>query len=352
MFGWIPALWRITDQQVLASAGLDAYVVCFVLRWRAFSSADPPQFLAFFRMAIKCLGVTLFFALVVLKPVHDAFPDDNNLGNHTRNDTSNLFTRVSSPLVTLNFDAARKRPSFADHISTDYLWMYLIFAWLFTGLAIYLLRRETERIIDIRQEYLGNQSTVTDRTIRLSGIPPYLQSEEKIQAFIEQLEIGKVDSVMLCRKWQELDDAMDRRMDLMRKLEEAWTVYLGQRRVERNLETLPIAQPPPPGPDAEQDWDEEDGPLLNPPPNGAAPAVPYARPRPMTTLRYGFLKLRSKPIDAIDYYEEKLRTVDERIKELRKKEFEPMPIAFVTMDSVAACVRVEGDLFQTTTELT
>lgn len=27
LFGWIPALWRITDQQVLASAGLDAYVV-------------------------------------------------------------------------------------------------------------------------------------------------------------------------------------------------------------------------------------------------------------------------------------------------------------------------------------
>jgi len=27
-FGWIPVLWRITDEQVLSSAGLDAYVVC------------------------------------------------------------------------------------------------------------------------------------------------------------------------------------------------------------------------------------------------------------------------------------------------------------------------------------
>lgn len=26
-FGWIPMIWRITEQQVLASAGLDAYVV-------------------------------------------------------------------------------------------------------------------------------------------------------------------------------------------------------------------------------------------------------------------------------------------------------------------------------------
>ena len=27
LFGWIPALYRITEQEVLASAGLDAYVV-------------------------------------------------------------------------------------------------------------------------------------------------------------------------------------------------------------------------------------------------------------------------------------------------------------------------------------
>ena len=31
MFGWIPALWKITEQQVLASAGLDAFVVWMVL---------------------------------------------------------------------------------------------------------------------------------------------------------------------------------------------------------------------------------------------------------------------------------------------------------------------------------
>lgn len=28
MFGWLPVLWKINDQQILASAGLDAYVVC------------------------------------------------------------------------------------------------------------------------------------------------------------------------------------------------------------------------------------------------------------------------------------------------------------------------------------
>ena len=27
LFGWIPALWRISDAEILATAGLDAYVV-------------------------------------------------------------------------------------------------------------------------------------------------------------------------------------------------------------------------------------------------------------------------------------------------------------------------------------
>lgn len=28
LFGWMPVLWRISEEQVLASAGLDAFVVC------------------------------------------------------------------------------------------------------------------------------------------------------------------------------------------------------------------------------------------------------------------------------------------------------------------------------------
>lgn len=28
LFGWMPALWRISEKQVLTSAGLDAFVVC------------------------------------------------------------------------------------------------------------------------------------------------------------------------------------------------------------------------------------------------------------------------------------------------------------------------------------
>ena len=291
-------------------------------------------------MAIKFLAVTSFFALVVINPVHERFQDDlpPNEPNKTHNDTT-YFARAQLPIATI---AADDDPE--TMYPTDYLWMYLVFAYVFTGLAMYLIVTESRRIIEIRQEYLGSQSTITDRTIRLSGIPRELQSEEKIKEFIEELEIGKVESVMLCKKWQKLDKRMTQRMNVVRKLEEAWTVYLGFRRVERNLETLPIAQPVPPtaNTNANEDEDEdenehrEDSQLLV---NGGPHHAPYGRTRPTTRIWYGPLKLRYRIVDAIDYYEAQLHKLDQEIVVLREKQFAPTTLAFVTMDSVATCVR-------------
>jgi hypothetical protein len=294
---------------VLASAGLDAYV-----------------YLAFFKMAIKFLLVTLFFALAVIKPVHDTHPEGKKTPppdeeHHDRREPRSPFTLLASEY----------------EYATDYLWMYLVFVYLFTGLIMYLIVSETRRIIDIRQEYLGSQTTITDRTIRLSGIPTELRSEDKITEFIEDLQIGKVESVTLCRNWKELDSTVVKRQAILRKLEEAWTVHLGSHRVERSLETLPIVQPTPLQTVDEDHRDTDEGShLIRQVAHDPDHIVPYGLPRPTTKLRYGRFKLRYKVVDAIDYYEEKLRRIDEEIRALRKKEFEATPLAFVTMDSVAS----------------
>ena len=300
------------------------------------------QFLAFFKMAVKFLSIALFFALVVIKPVHDTFeatPPGKGKGKHG-NETETLdspldFFRTTKRSLTLE---SLRAMSPTIPFETDYLWMYLVFAYFFSIVLMYMIISNTRKIIEIRQEYLGSQTTITDRTIRLSGIPKELQAEDKIKEFMEGLDIGKVESVTLCRQWKELDDMMVKRNDILRRLEEAWTVYLGFRRVERNLETLPILQPSPPGPGATQepdDADEESDHLLGG--NGQSQPRPYARTRPKMKIRFGRLWLQSKEVDAIDYHEEKLRITDDKIRELRRKEFEPTPLAFVTMDSVAAC---------------
>lgn len=263
----------------------------------------------------------------MIKPVHDTHPEGKKpyLGGDGNKKDERLEMR-SDTLWS----------SWAEHdyeYYTDYLWMYLVFVYLFTALILYLIVSETRRIIDIRQEYLGSQTTITDRTIRLSGIPLDLRSEEKIKQFIEDLQIGRVESVTLCRNWKELDDKIIRRQAILRKLEEAWTVHLGSRRVERSLETLPVIQPRPPQADGD---DREDSRLLNGTDRDPEDVVPYARQRPTAKIWYGPFRLRYRTVDAIDFYEEKLRRLDDEIRTLRKKEFEPTPLAFVTMDSVAS----------------
>ena len=218
------------------------------------------------------------------------------------------------------------------------MWVYVVFVYLFSGIAMYMIITETKRVIQIRQKYLGSKSSVTDRTIRLSGIPEHLRSEETIKKTIESLEIGKVESVVLCKNWKELDGLINERMSVLRKLEESWTVHLGARRVERNLETLPIVQPSPPGPGADSGNDDEQDELLNSQRLGQPHVAPYACERPTTRMWFGFLNLRSRKIDAIDYYEEHLRRLDDKIKAAREKEYSPTALAFVTMDSIAACV--------------
>lgn len=204
--------------------------------------------------------------------------------------------------------------------------MYVVFTYVLTGLAVYLLIQETTKIIQTRQRYLGSQSSTTDRTIRLSGIPTAMLSEEKIKEFVEGLQIGKVQNVTLCRDWRELDILMTERSKTLRKLERAWIKYQGFKRHTRD-NTLPLVRPYPGNSDPERSqllWEDGRRPLVS-------------NSRPTARLWYGPFKLRYRSIDAIDYYEETLRKLDEKITVARKKECPPTEFAFVTMESTSAC---------------
>jgi hypothetical protein len=190
-----------------------------------------------------------------------------------------------------------------------------------------MLLQETNQIIRTRQTYLGNQTSTTDRTIRLSGVPQDLGTEEKIKEFIEGLRVGKVESITICRKWRELDELMDERLEVIRELERAWTKHLGYKRPKSDGNTLPLTN------QHVQDDDNERSGLLSESERGVSD---YSNERPKTRIWYGPFKLRFRMIDAIDYYEEKLRKIDEYIQNAREKEYPATEIAFVTMESIAA----------------
>lgn len=292
------------------------------------------QFLSFFRLATKYIAIVFFFSLVVLLPIHVHESGDYGMPQHSTNSTK-ASTQDYDQLALLHHTYHDEQTSPPSQKPTDsMLWVYACFVYFFSFLLLYFIVTETKKIIRIRQEYLGSKSTVTDRTIRLSGIPEALRSEEMIKETIENLQIGKVESVLLCKDWKEIDNLMAKRMSVLRKLEEAWTVYLGHPKHGGNKA---LTQGSTPGPNPQ---DEESLRLLDGDSNDQSTHDAWATDRPTTRIWYGFLGLQSRSVDAIDYYEEKLRRLDEQIKSSRNKVFKPMPIAFVTMDSTAASVGI------------
>lgn len=284
-------------------------------------------------MSIKLFGIMFLLTCAIIVPInyhfdHDHFPTPGNGRNSTNPE---LFTqrtyeswKAGGSLVALGKDSKDKLPDMS------YLWAYLLFTYFFTALALHFITTQTRQIIKTRQDYLGSQSTITDRTIKLSGIPKELRSEDKIKEFLEKLEIGKVESVTLCRDWRKLDELMERRTYTLRKLEEAWTEHIGQSKTK---------QAKPAGNPQSDDLDDSSEPdhLENDNLLGESHVTSYEKPRPTTRIWYGFLNLQSKKIDAIDYFEEQLRKLDEIITAGRKREYRPTPLAFVTMDSIPAC---------------
>ncbi|POS83013.1 hypothetical protein EPUL_004734, partial [Erysiphe pulchra] len=315
--GWIPVLHSVTEDQVLETAGLDAYV-----------------FLAFFKMSIRLFSTIFFIAIAVLAPLNSHFDWLPTLGDpkgHHNSSKINTFSNnhhktvyTTIPLTTV---VIAKKDDVPD---PTYLWAYLVFTYVFTGLAIYFMTSQTKTIINVRQKYLGCQSSVTYRTFKLSGVPPELRTESKIRDLIDKFGIGRVESVSIARNWKNLDRLMDQRVKLLRKLEAVWTIYLTQKsRNENKLSenrSLYLQ-------DSIQTSQTEDEPLLNQGQNGTE----TDNCRPKAKVYFGILSWRSREVDAIDLYGERLRCLDEKIISARNDQYPSTSTAFITMDSISAC---------------
>lgn len=281
-------------------------------------------------MAIRIFSIMIFFAAVVLTPINSHFRGPMDFKTTTPGVQMELFFTDGSETPLLVQGEKHKEKE------TGYLWAYLVFTYFFSVLVLYILNKETVRVLRIRQEYLGTQSTITDRTFRLSGIPNSLRSEEKLKELVEKLEIGQVEKVVLCRDWDKLDGLMEERARCLRQLELTWSDYHSKLEVNQSGLSGRLD-----GSNARRDSDasghsagDEARALQGLAESGLGVEE---RERPKIRLWYGFLRLQSRKTDAIDYYEEKLRRLDEKIQEARRQSYKPADLAFVTMDSIASC---------------
>ncbi|CAR24132.1 Csc1p [Lachancea thermotolerans CBS 6340] len=309
LFSWLPVLYRITDSQVLEFAGLDAYV-----------------FLGFFKMCIKLLAICCAFSVCLISPIRHHFTGRYDDGN----DEASFLLKSS---VQDGVDDGSNGGQAPEHAEV-YLWMYVIFTSFFTLVALKLLIEQTKNVVVTRQSFLGKQNTLTDRTIRLTGIPVELRDPEALKARIEELKIGKVASVSICREWGPLNNLFNYRKKVLQKLELKYSECPeALRDLEHFDENYRLRS------ETSLSSDEQLG--LNHD-SAFAPDAPDSsriysdiQLRGRQKIRTGLFGIFGERVDAIDYLEKQLKFIDGEIIEARKKTYPATPTAFVTMDSVA-----------------
>ncbi|QOU19666.1 hypothetical protein BRETT_003817 [Brettanomyces bruxellensis] len=297
LFGWIPVLYDISPEEVLQVAGLDAYV-----------------FLRFFRMCVKILLVLSVLGIAFMCPVRYW------LTGHFDRDLPGSAT------------GAPGGPT-GDHFEPPgYLLLCTIFTYVFTLVVYYFMFSETRHIIRTRQRFLGSQKSLTDRTIMITNVPAPMRDETALKTHIEQLGVGRVDSVFLARDYTVLQELFVRREAVRSRLEALYSRYYG-------LEVH----------------------VLRPAAGGAhgAPAVALrglpggvtgppgdatGSRRPL--LRLGPLGLVGRKVDAIRHFSWLLVHTDGQIRRLKHRAtFRPIPCAFVSMKSVTDAQMAAQALF-------
>ncbi|KAG0678365.1 hypothetical protein C6P40_000564 [Pichia californica] len=326
-FNIILTLHKITDEEIIDFSGLDAYV-----------------FLGFFKMSIKILFVCWLFATFLISPIRYYFTGqyDQGDGNNNNNNTT----------MNVNKSTNTENPWYHT-----YLLIYLIFTYLFTYVTCYFLINQAKNVINKRQEILGKQNSITDRTIRLSGIPPELRTERVLKETIENLHIGRVEKIVICKEWKKLDSLFERRSKIIQKLELFWSNYSNSKNIlnisnnirlsstrnyhdnNDNNDNISIFTEPNQNIFVDNNTDDNteiESMSTSQITTGSSPSLIsndtlISRPK----IKLGFMGLFGETVDSIDYYTNQLSVIDDEIKNARKYHYPATPNAFVTMDSVA-----------------
>lgn len=308
LFGWIPVVISINNDQLLQVIGLDSYV-----------------FLRFFRMGIKILTLLSLLGLFILSPL--------------RYYLTGTFDKDGDPLSSLISIAKKKSDPSQDMEPTSYLAVTTAFTYIFTGVIFWCLFSETNHIIKTRQKFLGSQRTLTDRTIYLQDIPNNLRNELSLKAHIEELSVGKVEKISFVHDYSPLTNLLKIRNKILKKLEVLYSRAYGldinlfeltsDHHVRLNVELIN---------EIPDDQDILYTPMTNTLPNDFFSDNQFhifpilARDN---DKRFGKLSMFGPKIDLIDHFTRELIKTDDEIRDCKAREtFKISSDAFVTMDSV------------------
>ena len=242
------------------------------------------------------------------------------------------------------------------HGTDLFLTSHLIFTYVFSLIALWMLHQTYGRFVQARQLFsLDHAHSIPARTVLVSRLPPHLRSERQLADYFESMGPNlHVESVNVVRHVEVLSELLEARTSKLRKLEEAWTKYVGnpsgrhpgydrEAEVGKILDEQGAKQDPedtvvegpipsdgplidhsPPSADGSQD---EEATLALPPPPKMFTIEGKARPR----VRPGWFKSK---VDALDFYAAAFREADDAVLQRRRGRFRPTELAFVTFESI------------------
>lgn len=201
LFGWIPNLWKLSDDDMLRIAGLDAYV-----------------YLRYIKMLFR-IGLLCCCGLPILLPVYvtaAGLPDVEGINKYS--------------MANIELQGMR-------------LWASVVFAYLFTGVFLFYIDREYENFARARTLFFnGVDKTLPDQmayTVIVENIPEEYRTSDKLRDFFETLFPGEVLHASMAVFLKPLDDAVNERKQLMIKLEQANAEWEASGRKQRPKLILP-----------------------------------------------------------------------------------------------------------------
>ncbi|KAK9704087.1 phosphate metabolism protein 7 [Basidiobolus ranarum] len=252
---WIVNVFRTKDKLLLRRVGLDAYM-----------------FLRFMRSSFFLFLIFSVFGYIILLPLNSVFPT-NNLTELLKFGTGNVE-------------------------ETNRLWGHVVLNYLFTGLTLYMIYRDSQEYIHLRQRHLmstEHQNNPMSSTILITGVPSESNNEMALKEMFSVFPNG-VKYVCINRNVKNFGKEINKRSKILGKLESAETKFIKAGFKDSNK--------------------------------------PPKRP----THRNGMLPCFGEKVDSIDHYRQELARLNQEIV-LKQKDLDQFSIessAFITFNNQLA----------------
>lgn len=245
---------------------------------------------------------------------------------------------------------------------------YLVFAYIFTFITFFFLKKSYHEYIYLRTKFLLKQSKMmVSRSVVVTGIPQRLRSDQALSEYYENLGIGAVESCYVVREVHRLNTMIKKRANALICLEDAYSRYWGNPcklpgydpdrildDVEMYKKVLDLAEK---RPDSSSDEEEQEPGTPSKLPKKKKPGnttffkglvepkfnlrMQIKKSKRPTVKIGGFFGLFGKRVDAIEYYTKLFDDLDKTVNERRKSpNFEMTNVAFVTFEHMSSAVNI------------